>query len=105
MVGLQDGGRPRDCGSPKTPQAPSLPSTVGAVQSLSLPRRCFGGVRPRGRSREVGTHLGPWRRRWRRARPPLLVQGRERVARATAQRAALQARHRLRPRRFSASVL
>lgn len=63
------------------------------------------GAQPRGRSREIITHLGPWRRRWRRKRPPLLFQGRERGARATAQRAELQARHRPRPQRVCASVL
>lgn len=94
---------PPNSSSPQPPER-TRESAIEAAQGLRPPWRYFVGSGP-GQSREAGTHLGPWRRRWRRARPPLLFQGREQGARATAQRAALQARHRPRPQRVSASVL
>lgn len=93
------------------PKLKTLASRAGSREhrrSSAEPRPALEvlcGAQPRGRSREMVTHLGPWRRRRRRERPPLLLQGRERGGRATAQRAGLQVRHRPRPQRVSASVL
>lgn len=85
------------------PPEPARESAAGAARGLGPPWRRFCGARPKGQSREARTHLGPWRRRWRRVKPPLPLRGRESGARATAQRAALPARHRPRPQPASAS--